>query len=396
VERDPTLEALRQAKALARRTVRVGLPGAEEPTALAVPEEAWRFALAELTAQRVTGLAVASLDRGLLRLRPEQAEELRAAHRLAMAAVVRLERLLLSVVGALEEAGVLAVVLKGAALARSFYPAPWWRAYGDLDVLVPTRDWDRACSVLGDLGLRRLRPEPRPGFDLRFGKGATFEDEGGLQVDLHRTLAQGPFGLWIRADELFEGVRGFPLADRTLLRLDDTLSLLHVCVHASVGRSAPLLMPLRDVLQVAWSGQVDWDRLEAAARRWRLVGPVGLAFRLASEALEVAPPDPAARLAAATVGLVERRALRAYTSERAWRGGPAVAALWAIPGLRQKGAYLRALLAPSRQFLEARAESGGPGSRLGRLKVPIRWARQWARSVRRRDRARGAEGRRPG
>ena len=114
-----------------------------------------------------------------------------------MAMVLVLDHLLVEVSSAMTEAGLPTVVLKGAAVADTFYPDRSWRSFGDLDLLISAADWRRACEVLVRLGFRRIIPEPRPGFDERFGKGASFEDARKLQVDLHRTLAMGPFGLWI-------------------------------------------------------------------------------------------------------------------------------------------------------------------------------------------------------
>ena len=39
---------------------------------------------------------------------------------------------------------------------------------------------------------------------MRFGKAICHSDQEGLQVDLHRSLVVGPFGMWMRPDELFD------------------------------------------------------------------------------------------------------------------------------------------------------------------------------------------------
>jgi hypothetical protein len=350
-----------------------GLPGTEGREPVEVRREAWPALLAALARQRLTGLAAAAVRAGTLVLGDREQAELSARHQQAMAAVLMLEHLLLTVTEAMGAGGVQAVVLKGAALAHCFYPHPSWRSYGDLDLLVPTPQWRAACAVLAGLGFRRRIPEPRPGFDERFGKGAAHEDARGIQVDLHRTLALGPFGLWIDTEELLEGVTGFPFRGASLHRLDDTLSLVHACLHAALGHPEPLLLPLRDVLQVAWSGRVDWDELGRRARRWRLRGPVARALQVASRTLDADLPAEAAALLSERLTLVERRALAAYTTERAGRGGTALATLWAIPGVRARAAYVRALLFPARPFLAYRDAGGAGGTYRRRLMVPVRW-----------------------
>ena len=98
---------------------------------------------------------------------------------------------------ALEKAGIAHRVLKGHAWAHTVYPDPSWRAFGDVDLLVGTDDSDRAVEVLESTGVRRTLPEVRPGFDRRFGKDATLLSASGREVDLHRLLVAGPYGLWV-------------------------------------------------------------------------------------------------------------------------------------------------------------------------------------------------------
>jgi hypothetical protein len=361
---------------LLARVAAVALPeGAGNGRPVEIPERLWPQVFRGITRQRIIGLAVAGVRGGVLRLSRDHERRLFERHRNAMLLVVSLERRLLEVVDALQTAGAAAVALKGAAVAHTFYPNPSLRTYGDVDVLVRTDDWALACSALGDLGFRRILPEPRPRFDQRFGKGAAFVDPEGVEIDLHRTLALGAFGLWIDPAELFEGTSELRLGGKVLRRLDDTLSLLHVGVHASIGRPRPLLMPLRDVVQVAWAGEIDWDRLRALAERWRLSVPIGHALQTAAEVLEARIPEGAARLSSARSGRLERRVFTAYTTERAARGGIALSTLWGIRGLSGKAAYLRALLLPDREFLEARS-GGRPGSYRSRWKTPLRWALQ--------------------
>lgn len=344
-----------------------GLPG-PEPVEVEIPPNSWPAFLAKAASGRMVGIAVAAAEAGQLRLTDEQAEELLARHREAMMWDLLIERRLLELAEAFEAAGLRPLVLKGPALAHTMYPDPSWRVFGDLDLLVPTSSWRTSLQVLSGLGFERRLPEPRPGFDERFGKAAVHSNGDGVEIDLHRTLVIGPFGLWARPEELFRRSTTFQLGGRTLGRLDDTALLLHACMHASLGWRPPFLWTLRDVAQVAWFGRVDWDELADLARRWRLRAVVAHALRTASETLEVSLPVEAAPLLSVTPRRRERRALESYVSERRGRGGVELATLQAIPGLRSKAAYLRMLLFPGRDFLAAR----GRGS-VRRLFVPVRW-----------------------
>ncbi len=352
-----------------------GLPGTDDRP-VNVGGETWSETLAHIKGQRLSGLATAAWEGGWLRLSEEQAGQLLQIHQAAMIQVITLEQELLRLGEALDGSGVEFVVLKGPAFAHSVYPDPSWRAFGDLDLLVHTRDWKRVLGIFEELGLRRELPEPRPGFDERFGKAAAHRAGSGLEIDLHRTLVVGPYGLWIDSESMFGQTVEFRLGGRTFRRFGDTRLLLHGCVHAVLGLSPPLLTPLRDVGQTATAGDVDWDDLQKQIERWKLSAVTNYAFRTASTVLGVSWPQESGRVRSLRPMRSEIRILEAYTTTKRGRGGTALATIKAIPGVRQKSAYLLALLVPGRQFLESRQEAnGGSPSYLRRWAVPVRWLR---------------------
>jgi hypothetical protein len=340
----------------------------EEAEPVGIVPDRWPLVLSGLDFHRLTGIAVAACESGSLELTDDQVEELLSHHRTAMLGVLAIEQRLLRLAEAFDDAGIRAVVLKGPAVAHAVYTDPSMRPFGDLDLLVSTQDWPHACDVLRTGGYHRDLPEPRRGFDERFGKAATHSDPSGLQVDLHRTLVLGPFGLWLDPSELLRHTEPFELAGRRLERLDRTGLLVNAALHAGLGASPPLLLPLRDVAQTWSHPRVDWDRLGEWATRWHLRAALGVAFEAAARELGAEPPAPARRIAEEPKEPAERRAMRAYTDRRR-AGGMALAATRAIPGVRAKATYLLELLLPSREFIRARAN----GSYLSRWRVPVRW-----------------------
>jgi putative nucleotidyltransferase-like protein len=373
-----------------RRVASFGLDGAApaEPFGLGaaapaepfdVEPERWDGFLQVLGTGSLTGLASAAAAAGVLRLTDGQRQQLAAVHRHVMRLNLALEQQLLAVAAAFDGEGIEAVVLKGSAVARTCYPDPSWRPFKDLDLLVRTRDWERSCRLVAALGYARKLEEPRPGFDERFGKAATHRSAGGFELDLHRRLVLGPFGLWMDPEPLLARTGTFELAGRRLRRLGDTDLLLHACMHASLGWSPPLPIPVRDVVQIATSLAVDWDLLAGSASRWRLTAVLAHALATAAGTTGWQPCDEARRLMATAAGARERRALRAYTSDRRGEGATTLSALAAIPGVRPKLAYVSALACPSRAFLTARS-AGGRTSYLARWVVALRWlARRVAR-----------------
>jgi hypothetical protein len=338
---------------------------------VAIRDDDWRSFIAWLAVRKLTGLALAASQVDRLQLTEGQSTELLDRHRTAMVHALVLERLLLDLANAFERTGIETVVLKGPAFAHTAYPDPSWRSFGDLDILVSTSDWARSCELLSELGYRRPSPEPRPGFSERFGRTASHVNRDGYEVDLHRTPAAGPFVFWLDPGELFEHTSSFRIGDVQLNRLTDTVALLHACMHATLGFRPSLPVPLRDIAQIAIAGRVDWNLLQELARRWKLRAVVEYALRTASETIGIDQLPSWELIAGERPSRRERKALEAFTTERRDRGGSARAALGAIPGIRGKVAYARALLLPSRDFLAFRL--GPEASYHRRWRTPLRW-----------------------
>lgn len=342
--------------------------GPERP--IDVSPTRWPSLLEAMTRRNLTGLAVAALRTGTLKVTAEHAEELFERHRVAMVHALELERTLIVLGRRLEDAGVRLIVLKGPALAHTVYPDPSWRPFADLDLLVGANDWPLAKELLGAADFRRRLPEPRPGFDRRFGKAATHVNPDGIEVDLHRTLVLGPVGLWIDPDEMASYSTGFDLGGRRFERFDDTGLLLHACLHATLGWSPPFPIPRRDIGQILSVGRIDWDRFDGWVDRWHLRAVVQASFDGASERSGVNVPERAGAYGGIEPGRSDARVLRAYTTDRRRPAALAMSTLRAIPGVRSKITYAGGLFLPTRAFVRARG-----GKYLRRWSVPIRWLR---------------------
>jgi hypothetical protein len=363
-----------RADALARAIAGFGLADMRAPETATVGGDAWQGLLSRIRGERMSGLAVKCVASGWLELSDDQTTELLTAHRDAMTWCLSVERKLVDLADAFDSAGIVFAVLKGASVAHTMYADPSLRSFGDLDLLVSTADYERACALLRQLGHVRQRPEPRPGFEVRFGKASVHKHpDDDVEVDLHRTLVLGPFGLWIDPDELLARRVPFLLGGRKLDRLDDTGMLLNVAMHAALGAWPHRLVPLRDVAQVTHTGEVDRRQLERWCAAWHVTAVLDRALAL-SASLGPEPPPELMRIVRGGAPR-ERRALQRYEGSRRAAGGTALATLSAIPDLRSKLAYAAALAFPGKEFLEARTASGRRPSYLRRLGVPARWVR---------------------
>ena len=340
-----------------------GLPGAPVLDAFPLGVE-WDALFNRAVDERAVSLLACAVAEGLIGATPAQAEQLAIGHEAAMRSCVWLERWTLEVVQLFAEVAIEVRLLKGPAVAHLDYPDPAWRAFGDIDVLVPPAQYDDAIRALLAVGGRRRSQEVRPGFDRRFGKGACVTLLNGVQVDVHRTLASGPFGLTVDLGELFRRSEVVTLADRPIPVLSRELRLVHACYHAALGDAVPRVVALRDVAQMLGSTELDFDEVRRIGKRWRAEIVLARAISLTWDALQLAA-TPVSEWATAFSGdRFERSALSAYVGANRSYARQMLAGLPAVSGLRAKISYIRSLVFVDATY--AARHGGGFGRRVQR------------------------------
>jgi len=315
-------------------------------------DDAWSRLYGDTWADRTTGLLAAAISSGALATTPDQAEQAYQAHAEEMSSVLLIERWLLDHVARLAAAGIETCVLKGSAVAHLDYPDPALRSFCDVDLLVRTDDWDRAVEILTAGGYARQIPQPRAGFDRRFSKGATFSVPDGPELDLHRTFVMGPFGLTVDLDAVWAARIPFALGGQELAALDREERFLHACYHAALGDVPPRLVALRDVAQMALAPELDVERARSLASEWRGDAVIARAINLAWETFRLADATALSAWAARLqTDAWQERALLAYLDRREVSTALSLATTRAVPGLRAKVSYIRALAFPDRDFV---------------------------------------------
>lgn len=336
----------------------------------------WRRLRDTVSHQRITGLAMLAADDGALVVDAGQRAALEEDHLEALAHVLRLERMLLELHDVLTEAEVPFAVLKGSAVAHLDYVDPSLRTFGDNDLLLPTDRLAAGLAALREHGYVRPAAEIAPGFDVRFGKGATLRDPAsGHELDIHRTLAMGPFGLLIRLEELWADPTSFELGGRRLVALGAEQRCLHACFHATIGNSTRRVLPYRDVAEMVLYGQGDADRLLGLARSWGAEAVVARAVADTWDALELADENPLVTWARGRVPSRREERLLGVYGQGASYAAKAVAGLAVLPTWRDRADYVRLLTVPRGASLEARGRS--------RLDWLVRGGRRLARDARR-------------
>lgn len=332
-----------------------GLPGAPAPPLEPLGREAWREFQLAVTDERIEGLLSAAVAAGGWPVTADQLEEVRQAARARANVDLRLERAHLETVQLFADAGISCRVLKGQAWAHSFYSDPSWRGMGDVDLLVRGDDWYQVIDLLQSRGAHRKMPEVRPGFERRFGKEATLLDRNGWEIDLHRTLVVGPFGLWVDQDDLFARPGSLSIGGVAVATLNEEASFLHACYNAALADDPPRLIAVRDVYQLALAAHPEPAVVEDMARHWRATAVIVRALELASNLFgQELWRLPVAAVFAARRGTAVERALvatyrgpgRGYTSQ--------LATVAAVAGAKERLAYLWALARPEHSYLVAR------------------------------------------
>jgi len=203
---------------------------------------------------------------------------------------------------ALKNAGIEVMLLKGAALALSYYEEIGLRPMYDVDVLVPTVKRLEAIRVLSDLGWT-------PMYKAAHAQG--FRSPDGVEIDLHwHALLE--FSRERSDDQFWQSATAANIADLSVLVSSSSDSLFHVCIHGLKWNDIPPIRWIADaqmILRAAHSAEtsIDWPRLLQHAKRHRMTLPLMESLQYLKYLLQAAIPDEVlAELGANRIGLGER------------------------------------------------------------------------------------------
>ena len=162
--------------------------------------------------------------------------ELRKRSRNAAVREVLQQSELMELLGAIGEARIDVLLLKGAALAHTLYPSPHLRPRGDTDLLVDSGDLDALHDVLLAAGYEALRTDGVPAAQIR-ERPYLKKGPAGMRhtIDLHWALANRAD---LRDRFVFGGLWGRSIPVPRLGASARALSRSDALIHAAIHRSA--------------------------------------------------------------------------------------------------------------------------------------------------------------
>lgn len=261
---------------------------------------------------------------------------------------------------------VTAVIIKGPAVAR-FHPHGWPRPYSDLDILVPSSQFDavmRAAISEGYLYPEYARP-PWPWVDRYCREGVNLHGRG--NIDIHHHVPPWVFGARLGAEEVADsGERAGLYGEGTRLASREhsaVIAALHVLNDLWKGRLG--LLSWRDVVVLFQSG--DPARLKETFGDLEL----GWLLDLIAVALRSALPDAKVDISGnepLPLGIAWRMRVLGWdrtTSLTRHRGAWVARLPW-----RQAVAFLAASTVPSPSYIRERHGS-----------YPRYWLRAWRETL---------------
>ena len=278
---------------------------------------------------------------------------------------MRHKAMLGELLAALTEARILALLLKGTALAYDLYPEPAARARGDSDLLIAPADLAPARSILARLGYCRQPLDAGIADDLALQEVWSLTCDAGTQhhLDLHWQLLNAPAlrGVLDFGDCAADPHR-LPRLAPDALAMNRVLTLLHTCIHRAMHLTSPYFVDGVTYYggdRLIWAKDIDLLAGALSNEEWRRFTAAALDQEVASVCLDglgtaqrllgtVIPDQVREALGAARDERPSAYLLGAGQARRAWQD------LLAIRGWNRKIAYLAARALPSERFMRAK------------------------------------------
>jgi Uncharacterised nucleotidyltransferase len=222
-----------------------------------------------------------------------------------------LAREMIRILDRLDGMGIEAIPYKGIVLSEVYYGDMALRQSGDLDVFVRRHDVARIQSAIRQLGyiLRVPVPEDAAEDYITSGYECTFDSPAGRNLlELQWALEPHFFAVDFDMDGLFQRAVNVTVAGRRVKTPSAEDLLLVLSVHAAKHVWGRLIW-LCDIEQILKLGNLNWESVQAHARKFGIERILHVTLLLVNRFLATAIPSPIEKLTLAD------RAARAFADE---------------------------------------------------------------------------------
>lgn len=278
---------------------------------------------------------------------------------------LRHKAILGELLAALAEEKVVALLLKGTAVAYDLYPSPATRARGDSDLLIAPDDLARARSIFIRHGYRCQPLDDAIADDLALQEVWSSTCDAGTthHIDLHWQLLNAPA---LRGVLEYKDCATDPLALPRLapgtLAMSRVLTLLHTSIHRAMHLTNPYFVDGVTYYggdRLIWAKDIDLLAGALSDQQWRQFSAIALQQGVAAVSLDglhmaqrslgtTIPTHVLDALGAAPDEAASSYLLASGQAIRAWKD------LLAVRGLTRKLAYLATRTLPSARFMRAK------------------------------------------
>lgn len=194
------------------------------------------------------------------------------------------------IAGRLNQRGILAVLLKGAALRLTTYGDSAERPVGDIDLLVRKEDLNEAAEILTAAGYQK-DPEARAQLYLQHHHHLVFRKDPGFKIEVHWALQPARAPLLLDHDAFLRDALSAITPDAPVMMVP---AAEHMVIHLSAQNLEDGFSRLRRLVDIdrviSGTVELDWNRLASETARMRAQGVVALSLRLCELMLGTAIP----------------------------------------------------------------------------------------------------------
>jgi len=178
-----------------------------------------------------------------------------------------------------QQAEILTIVLKGAALSDLVYGDIGLRPMSDLDLLIQRIDLHKARIILAEAGYSLVGLEMRAGYTEEFRYEETWLKPGlvNTYIDLHWGLFNHLYYQpGVTTQWLWDTALNLEINQVKVQVLGYEAQVLHLCAHLCLHHTGDELMWLQDIAELIhrYPDQIDWAQLLIQVPAFHLVLPV--------------------------------------------------------------------------------------------------------------------------